>query len=248
MNADEVIEKIKKAVRLANKTTEQGEKDTAMRLAKQLADKHGIALDSLEIGENQSKAVKMEDSEQGWYSGSEIGPICYIIREHFGVIVMLCVCGNGKHSLTWFGNRLNIEISKFVFHILRRESLKAWEEHRKVTKLKIESLRKRVLNYRLPVSEDLLKPKFDKNSFMQGFFYAINEKLKKNPLRNDIAEAKREAERKLDEYRADHNVQDKSKKGADLDTESVMRGVSAGSKVNLSRPCEGRETVVKMID
>ena len=36
MNIDEVIAKIKKAVRLANKTTSEGERDTALRLARRL--------------------------------------------------------------------------------------------------------------------------------------------------------------------------------------------------------------------
>lgn len=42
-NIDGIIERIKKAVRLANKTTEAGERETAMRLAKNLAEKNGIA-------------------------------------------------------------------------------------------------------------------------------------------------------------------------------------------------------------
>ena len=41
---DKIIERIKKAVRLANKTTESGERETALRLARNLAEKNDIAL------------------------------------------------------------------------------------------------------------------------------------------------------------------------------------------------------------
>lgn len=42
---ENTIEKIKKAVRLANKTTEQGERETALRLARRFAEAKGLAFD-----------------------------------------------------------------------------------------------------------------------------------------------------------------------------------------------------------
>lgn len=62
-NIDGIIERIKKAVRLANKTTEAGERETAMRLAKNLAEKNGIAFD--EIAVDEESVCKAQRAQEG---------------------------------------------------------------------------------------------------------------------------------------------------------------------------------------
>ena len=244
---DEVISRIKKAIRLANKTTEQGEKETAMRLAKSLADKNGISLDSIEVGENRSDAVQVDDPDAHWFDGSEIGHICYILREHFGVVVMMNQYPNRKMRITWFGSRLNIDIAKHVFHILRRESAKAWEETRKVLVMNHEERMKKLNGGFLPILPLSYRRKYDRAAFMRGFFFSISKKLTENPLRNDLDEDKRAAERKFLEFKDGHNVKEKKGRQSKGDAESIIQGLNAGNKVNLARPCEGRESAVKMI-
>ena len=62
-NIDGIIERIKKAVRLANKTTEAGERETAMRLAKNLAEKNGIAF--AEIAVDEESVCKAQRAQTG---------------------------------------------------------------------------------------------------------------------------------------------------------------------------------------
>ena len=61
MDIDEVIAKIKKAIRLANKTTSEGERDTALRLARRLAEKNGVAFDEVAEEASADRAVKVDD-------------------------------------------------------------------------------------------------------------------------------------------------------------------------------------------
>ena len=69
-NIDGIIERIKKAVRLANKTTEAGERETAMRLAKNLAEKNGIAFDEIAVDEESvCKAQRAQDDAASLYHG-----------------------------------------------------------------------------------------------------------------------------------------------------------------------------------
>lgn len=242
MNTDEIIEKIKKAIRLANRTTSEGERDTAMRLAKRLADSNGIALEQISADEPSSdKAIMDDDENVVSMRGVEIGYICYILREHFGVIaVMNRLRRSPSHAtISWIGSRLNIEIAKHVWHILRREALNSWRNSQKEAKRKLLCF-----NFDPKVLEVLKKsnamPKVDKASFMHGFFIAIDQKLKDCPLRNDLDGAKKEASKKLDEFKSNNKVKDqKASSNKSLNAKSLAMGAQAGNKVNLARPCEG---------
>ena len=245
-NTDSIIEKIKKAIRLANRTTSEGERDNAMRLAKRIADANGIAFDEVKASETATPdAIKETDEAAVNMRGSEVGFICYILREHFGVIAMFNTLKRQPSyaTISWFGSRLNIEIAKYVWHILRRESIKAWQ-HARVDAVKA---RRTILDkylgskmYDIIADKDLL-PKVTKQTFMEGFFSAIDHKLKECPLRNDLEEAKAKAEKKFQEFRNENNVQDKivKNKKSDKDQQVFRMGLHAGTKVNLSRPCEG---------
>lgn len=252
MNTDDVIEKIKKAIRLARKTTEEGERETAMRLAKSLAEKNGIAFETLEVSESEAKAVKVDDTKKVWANGSDVGHICFILHEHFGVVVIMNRYGTGgKCTLSWFGCSLNIEIAKHVWHILRRESNKAWNE--KKVELEAE-FKKNLKELRrdswYPLPQSAYKRKYNKGAFMKGFFFAIHKTLTEHPLRNDLdqfAAEKKAAEKKFEDFKAQNEVKNaKNRKTAD-DSSSIIAGLNAGKKVNLSIPCEGRESAVKMI-
>lgn len=241
---DAIIEKIKKAIRLANRTSSEGERDNAIRLAKRIANANGIAFEDIKVSESQTaEAIKEDDESVTIMAGSEIKWICYILREHFGVIVMFNRLKRQSQyaRLSWFGSRLNIDIAKYVWHILRRESLKAWQCAR-VDMIK----RKRAMRdkysgtpvYEILAKDDLV-PKSKKGAFIDGFFIAIDQKLTEHPLRNDLEEAKKKAEKKFEDFRNTHNVKDsKVKRNNDSDPHLWQMGMNAGNKVNLSRPCE----------
>lgn len=242
---DAIIDKIKKAIRLANRTTSEGERDTAMRLAKNLADRNGIAFEDIKAGESDAaKAVKVDDETKKWINGSKVGHVCYILREHFGVVVMFNQYGrNGKKTISWFGSRLNIDIAKHVWHILMRESEKAWAVERGRLAVKWLEVENRVrLMYGMIPMRNAKIPRNKKTAFMQGFFWAINQKLKEHPLRNDLEADKEAAKRKFEEFKESNEVKSAKNRKAKADYESIASGISAGSKINLNRPCEGNAT------
>lgn len=226
MNLDEVIEKIKKAVRLASKTTSESERDTAMRLARNLAAKSGVAFEEIAEEANLDAAVMVDDEREKTATGSEVGLSFGILRNHFGVIVMMTRRTNKrwKPRLSWIGSRLNIDIARYVYDILIRESRRAWREAQKAI-----------------ASEPLVE--LNRHSFMRGFFFAIHKKLAANPLRNDLESSIRAAERRLLAFEQESGKgvkMSKAGKGKVTDANALAAGYDAGSAVNLSRPCEGR--------
>lgn len=254
MNVDSVMEKIRKAVRLANRTSEDGERETALRLARGLAERNGISFEDVSVGEcDAARAVHERDEAERTVSGVEFGHACFILHEHFAVIVMSSQRRGSaaRKRLSWFGSRLNIEIAKHVFHILIRESRKAYREANRSAREEIDALARRLLDFdmgadgaRRPAASwrasDGYAPKVDRKSFMSGFFYAVSKRLAESPIRNDVAADRAAAERKFADYRSEHAVRDSAvRTGRNLDTAAVAQGFSAGRRVSLVRPCEG---------
>ena len=225
---DKIIDRIKKAVRLANKTTEAGERETAIRLARNLAEKHGIAFSEVEADAVVADSAKQVE-EDGFQSYDAIvdGRICGIIRAHFAVVTMLYLRHVGttrKVKRTYFGSSLNIEIAKYVADILRREAQKAW---RNVKKMEADGM----LGFRLKRAD-----------YMAGFFWKIHKRLTEHPIRNDIdqrnAESKK-AEELFDKYRQNNKVEDHKMRGGgdSADSASLYSGFMAADKIALNRPC-----------
>ena len=227
-NIDKIIERIKKAVRLANKTTEAGEREVAMRLARNLAEKNGIAFSEIEsdaVVADSAKQVNEEELQS--YDAIVDGRICGIIRVHFAVVVMLYVRHIGMTRTvqkTYFGSSLNIEIAKYVADILRREAQKAWRE---VKRMEANG----TLGFRLKRAD-----------YMAGFFWKIHKRLTEHPIRNDLdqrdAESKK-AEELFEKYRQNNAVKDAKTRGggANADNASLYSGFMAADKISLNRPC-----------
>ena len=227
-NIDAVIEKIKKAVRLANRTTEGGERETALRLARSLAERNGLAFDEIEGDANADAAVMREDEEFSKEAGgSEFGCSCYILHRHFSVILMLKRDRpTRKCRFAWFGSPLNIDIARHVHHILMRESRRAWREFKK------------------EAAANGGGEEAKRESFMRGFFWQVSVRLTDCPLRNDadIAADTKRAERRLLAFRQENEVRESRRNVRKLDAGSFCGGVGAAKSLNLARPCEGRET------
>ena len=225
MNIDEVIDKIKKAIRLANKTTSEGERDTALRLARRLADNNGVAFEQVaeEAAEPERDKTSIEEDDVATRTPDDVfGHACFIVKTHFGVIIMrMRQTGvrRARNRLSWIGSRLNIDIARHVYHILLRESARAYAEAKRET--------------------EAYGVKMSRASFMQGFFFALHRKLEENPLRNDLDASIRDADRKLLEYAQEHEVRMKKSGGRKAkDGIAIVAGFMAGQKVNLARPCE----------
>lgn len=213
---DITIEKIKKAVRLANKTTEQGERETALRLARRLAETKGIAFDDIVVEREEASARREEDDDYTRWHGSVSGWAIITLRNHFGVVVMTWKrrCDIGKVRMTWFGSALNIDIARYCYDVLVRECERAW---RKVKGMGLK-----------------------KEQFVRGWFYAIDRKLTEHPLRNDAEQfeaERREAERKFKEATENENVKENKIRNASADDNALTMGYQMGKGISLNRPC-----------
>lgn len=224
-SVDDIIETIKKALRLAQKAGTEGERVAAEAAAKRLADAHGINLSNVSVTDAEAKATMRGDERLYPRKGAEVGFACNLIREHFGVVVMQTYRrGDRKMRLTFFGVNINIEIAKYVYDILIREFTKAWGEAK---------------GWGL-----------DKRAFMTGWFKKLDIKLTANPIRNDIDQFRAEAEaaeKKFKEYcdskrNSGNPVKDKETKMSHKDAEALYRGFMEADRVSLRRPCEGRAT------
>lgn len=218
-STEQVIEKIKRCIRLAKRAGTDGERAAAEAAAKRLADANGLKLEEIgDAGENVSKA-RIEETDWTYRrTGAEIAFIIQTIRTHFGVhILQTRRRGCSRMSLTLFGVAMNIEIAKYVYDILLREFYRAWREAK---------------GWGL-----------DKRSFMTGWFMQINQKLTEHPLRNDteVFEAeKKAAADKYDEYKSQNqDIKQRKTSGSQKDAEAVYRGFRSAERISLNRPCEG---------
>lgn len=214
---DEVVEKIKRCVRLARKTGEAGEREAAMNAAKRLAAANGLSVQEIEDEADADLAVMANDDGRHRTPGSELGHCCFILERHFGVICMVRRPASRKWtcSYSWFGSRLNIDIARHVQHILMRESARAWRDASR--------------------EDNGLK----RSEFMRGFFWQINLKLTENPIRND-AQVKADyaaANRKFLDYKRENEVDERKGRQGQLDANSVLKGMDAAKGVSLNRPC-----------
>lgn len=240
---DEVIDKIKKALRLARKAGTDGERIAAENAARRLAENNGVSLDEIKVSDSDAKAKYEKLENRIRRHGVLSGFISTIIREHFGVVIVQEYAPRAKRmNLYFFGTKINIEVAKYVYEILWRETERAWKEARE------ELTRPRIgygwmADFAKPPRREINKLKY---SFLRGWFAVIHDKLTKNPLRNDreqFAEEKKAAEKAFEKFKEQASVTQKQSKSKEVDVDALYGGMEKARRVNLSRPCEGSETV-----
>lgn len=240
---DDVIEQLRKVMRLARRAATDGEKLAAEAAAERIAKKHGIDLAAIKTTDSDAKA-EFDLGGEKWqtWPGREIYYVTSVLRQHFGVILVQTRRGR-KVWFKWVGTKINIEIAKHVTVILLRFFKRDWENARKA-----RDMARKLLTgpkaYSLADSARLRGyGNLSKSAFMDGWFWTIHQKLREHPLRNDREqfEAERKAAEDLLKKLDDISEDDRSLK-QQRDARSVKMGHDAARKVNLSRPCEGRET------
>ena len=241
---EDIIAKIKKVMRLAKRAATEGEKTAAEESAKRLAFRAGVNLDDIEVSDADIKTEERMDAEWSTWPGSEIGYITAVLREHFGVIPIQHRHGN-KVKYRWVGTAINIEIAKHIYVLLLRECRKAWKDAR-IAKGLARGLAHQSYGYKDPSKQRQLVAlsNLKKRSFLDGWFYTIHEKLRANPIRNDIEQfkaEKKDCEEFFRRMQEEQDIEDREdRKSKDQDRTSVLMGFKAAKSVNLSRPCEGR--------
>lgn len=218
MNPEEIVERIRKAVRLARKAATDGERNAAMNAAIRMAKSAGLDLDEI--------------CADGVEDGGKVATICgrrvnidaietqlaaWIMSRHFSIAVAFEKMRKGVKVL-WIGNRLNIGIAQYAWEIMLRESEKAYERMQKERKVKQEQ----------------------RSLYMRGFFFAIDLLLQHFPLRNDTEQAEAErkaAERELQRKKDEQKFNTKgTNNDSGEDGDAVTKGFRDGQKVRMNRP------------
>lgn len=246
---DDIMEQLRKVMRLARRAATDGEKQAAEAAAERIAKKHGIDLGTVEVTEAEVKAEFDRGDSNDWqiWPGRETFYVTSVLRQHFGVILVQTRRGR-KVRYEWVGTKINIEIAKHVTVILLRFFKRDWEDAKRLRgmanklltgpKSYVREERERLQGY----------GKLTKGAFMDGWFWTIHQKLREHPLRNDREqfEAERKAAEDLLKRMDDITEHDRTPKEV-KDRQSVKAGFEAAKKVNLSRPCNGDAAFIRVL-
>lgn len=158
MAAESIIERIKKLLRLgADARGNAHEAERALQLAFELAEKHRVDVESLELDEKTARVV-----HERWHTGRRFDRIRRAVFSLLQTFFHVTVCLSGAEMIV-VGRPQDITIARYVHDFLlrtARECLRAWEAAEK-------SARRRVtLNKRA--------------NYITGFFWGISHKLRKS--------------------------------------------------------------------
>lgn len=211
LEQEKVIDKIKKLLRLGKRTNHDGERDTALAKAAEIAAAAGLDICGIEAGDGEARMTR-ESVILARRTNARIH-VHNILRHHFGVFVV-----GGCGQITYFGPAVNIAIARHVEIYLLREAAREWAAYRDANNLRRRGLDKR------------------RKTWERGFFGAVSEALAARPLRNDAAELIQAVERYA--FSAMRIVIKKNAAPRSGNMADIMAGLHAGDKVNLSRPVE----------
>ena len=208
-------------LRLALGTNHEGERDTALAKAAEIAAAAGLDVGAIEPGDSDTGRMTREAVRMArlTYARKRAHSV---LRAHFGVFVV-----SGGGSMTYFGPAVNIEIAKHVEVYLLREAAQGWKLYREKMRLGKRGLMQRRRVWEL------------------SFFSAINEALEARPLRNDAAELRAEVERYA--HSVVKIVIRTPPKLGNVHAADYFSGRRAGQAVNLSRPVETSGEVFRLI-
>jgi len=127
MQNNEVIEKIKKLLRMKNGGT-QGEIENALYLAKKLADKHNIDLNSVDEGDQREPITHRQSGDPKSRLQSEVKYSAVIVQQFFNVKSISS--GFRKQAIVFIGTRTDIDIAQYVFDFLITHFRHEWKTKR----------------------------------------------------------------------------------------------------------------------
>ena len=119
-----IAAKIKKLLRMKRGGT-QSEIDTALKLAKELAQKHGLDLGSINPDDDEKRASDYRQEVIAARLAPESRYASRIIREYFGVEV---VFKSYEGRMAIIGRGWEVEIAVYVFRFCRAAFLRSWDK------------------------------------------------------------------------------------------------------------------------
>lgn len=251
---EKTVEKIRKCLRLAARSAEDGERAAARNRAEALAAAAG--LDIAGLSEDMPCPVEEADAETHCRTGIEQPLALSLIREHFGVASYFYVRRDGRtQRVAWIGERANIPVARQIYVVATRAARRAWEDRKKLARqneLEASELRRRyrALGMKAPhFAPDVTKLPHVRKNFMQGFFAALDKTLRAHPLRADRDALVRErsaAERFLTGQTEKGDFGSYVSRNGKTSIEAQVAGYDAGRRVALSRPVAGAAAPLRL--
>jgi hypothetical protein len=128
---EQIIDKIKKLLRMKRGGTPD-EVATALRLAQELAEKHGIELDQINPNEeSQERPISHDDVVHGARIQVECRYAALVANQFFNVRVFSAVTEDRrKYCMRFVGTSWDTQIAIYVYHFLLGQFRRAWRTDR----------------------------------------------------------------------------------------------------------------------
>ncbi len=226
MSNQKIIERIKKLLRLAARSTHEGEAANALSQAQKLMEKHGLDTNAPELSDvcEMDIASKIKSKRPPAYFGG----LVWLVAKSFGCDVhRVTDWFDGCHKVVFTGHNERPEVATYVYEVFERQLLKARKEY-------IASLNKRIKRTTKVARADL---------FCEGWVVAVKSKV------NEFALTETESTQ-IKEYRENEHPNLKQMKGREASEEKARGGADnaysagygAGKQVELNHGVNGRET------
>ena len=260
MTPEEVVEKIRKCIRLANRGATEGERSAARERARALAEKSGISIEGLD--EDAPIPVQIEDEKDHTRTGIEQTLALQTIERHFGVSSFWSrpLGDSRRQRVVWVGERCNVPIARQIYVVATRAARRAWEDRRKKDREEAKEYRRLRRRWRqvfcraaFPLDPPRLATTGPdaRKGFMIGFFASIGRTLEARPLRNDrdrLAAERNAALAKIDEMLSRGDVIEAKNNTGRSNPAAELAGYEEGRKVSLNRPVSGADRATPLLE
>lgn len=226
MSNQKAIERIKKLMRLASKSTSKGEAANALSQAQKLMAKHGLQTDSPELaGVNEVKASSKTQSQS---IPTHISALIRLICSAFGCHAIRTLNDERtKLCITFVGHAERPTIAQYAYEVLERQLLKARKEY-------LGTLNKRIKQSTKVARADV---------FCVAWVMAVDEKVQKMAMSDDeIYQITTYRDNRWNDTSAPKTRQVSLKNTRGGDTAAMMAGHAAGSEAQLNHGVDGRES------
>ncbi|MBE3912378.1 DUF2786 domain-containing protein [Vibrio parahaemolyticus] len=220
-----IIERIKKLLRLAARSTNEGEAANALSQAQKLMAKHGLDSHAPELSDVCQADVlsKLKANKPAAY----FSRLVWLVAESFGCHVHRADSWDGKHRVVFTGHNERPEVATYVYEVLERQLLKSRKEF-------LATLNKRLKRTTKTARADM---------FCEGWVTAVRSKVNALALSDAESTQIKEFQSKKHGELKTLNVRSASEKKARGGADNAFSsGYESGKQAELNHGVNGRES------
>ncbi|EHK0753644.1 DUF2786 domain-containing protein [Vibrio parahaemolyticus] len=225
MSNQKIIERIKKLLRLAARSTNEGEAANALSQAQKLMAKHGLDSHAPELSDVCQADVlsKLKANKPAAY----FSRLVWLVAESFGCHVHRADSWDGKHRVVFTGHNERPEVATYVYEVLERQLLKSRKEF-------LATLNKRLKRTTKTARADM---------FCEGWVTAVRSKVNALALSDAESTQIKEFQSKKHGELKTLNVRSASEKKARGGADNAFSsGYESGKQAELNHGVNGRES------